>query len=50
MTAEKLKRVDLNLDAQTPAYVPPLAPEPIPTEAAAAPVKAAPCCRTAPPR
>lgn len=41
MTAEKLKRVDLNLDAQTPAYVPPLAPEPIPTEAAAAPVKAA---------
>ena len=42
MTAEKLKRVDLNLDAQTPAYVPPLAPEPIPTEAAAAPVKAAP--------
>ena len=40
MTAEKLKRVDLNLDAQTPAYVPPLAP--IPTEAAAAPVKAAP--------
>ena len=28
MTAEKLKRVDLNLDAQTPAYVPPLAPEP----------------------
>ena len=42
MTAEKLKRGDLNLDAQTPAYVPPLAPEPIPTEAAAAPVKAAP--------
>lgn len=42
MTAEKLKRVDLNLDALTPAYVPPLAPEPIPTEAAAAPVKAAP--------
>lgn len=42
MTAEKLKRVDLNLDAQTPVYVPPLAPEPIPTEAAAAPVKAAP--------
>lgn len=42
MTAEKLKRVDLNLDAQTPAYVPRLAPEPIPTEAAAAPVKAAP--------
>ena len=42
MTAEKLKRVDLNLDAQTPAYVPPLAPEPIPKEAAAAPVKAAP--------
>lgn len=42
MTAEKLKRVDLNLDAQTPAYVPPLATEPIPTEAAAAPVKAAP--------
>lgn len=42
MTAEKLKRVDLNLDAQTPAYVPPLAPEPIPTEAAATPVKAAP--------
>lgn len=42
MTAEKLKRVDLNLNAQTPAYVPPLAPEPIPTEAAAAPVKAAP--------
>lgn len=42
MTAEKLKRVDLNLDAQRPAYVPPLAPEPIPTEAAAAPVKAAP--------
>lgn len=42
MTAEKLKRVDLNLGAQTPAYVPPLAPEPIPTEAAAAPVKAAP--------
>ena len=42
MTAEKLKRVDLNLDAQTPAYVPPLEPEPIPTEAAAAPVKAAP--------
>ena len=42
MTAEKLKRVDLNLDAQTPAYVPPVAPEPIPTEAAAAPVKAAP--------
>lgn len=42
MTAEKLKRVDLNLDEQTPAYVPPLAPEPIPTEAAAAPVKAAP--------
>lgn len=42
MTAEKLKRVALNLDAQTPAYVPPLAPEPIPTEAAAAPVKAAP--------
>lgn len=42
MIAEKLKRVDLNLDAQTPAYVPPLAPEPIPTEAAAAPVKAAP--------
>ena len=42
MTAEKLKRVDLNLDAQPPAYVPPLAPEPIPTEAAAAPVKAAP--------
>lgn len=42
MTAEKLKCVDLNLDAQTPAYVPPLAPEPIPTEAAAAPVKAAP--------
>lgn len=42
MTAEKLKRGDLNLDEQTPAYVPPLAPEPIPTEAAAAPVKAAP--------
>lgn len=42
MTAEKLKRVDLNLDEQTPAYVPPLAPEPIPTEAAAVPVKAAP--------
>ena len=42
MTAEKLKRVDLNLDEQTPAYVPPLASEPIPTEAAAAPVKAAP--------
>ena len=42
MTAEKLKRVDLNLDAQTPADVPPLAPEPIPTEAAAAPMKAAP--------
>ena len=42
MTAEKLKRVDLNLDEQTPAYVPPLAPAPIPTEAAAAPVKAAP--------
>ena len=42
MTAEKLKRVDLNLDEQTPAYVPPLAPEPIPTEAAASPVKAAP--------
>lgn len=42
MTAEKLKRVDLNLDEQTLAYVPPLAPEPIPTEAAAAPVKAAP--------
>lgn len=42
MTADKLKRVDLNLDAQTPAYVPPLAPEPIPTEAAAAPMKAAP--------
>ena len=42
MTAEKLKRVDLNLDEQTPAYVPPLAPEPIPTEAADAPVKAAP--------
>lgn len=42
MTAEKLKRVDLNLDEQTPAYVSPLAPEPIPTEAAAAPVKAAP--------
>lgn len=41
MTEEKLKRVDLNLDAQTPAYVPPLAPEPIPMEAAAAPVKAA---------
>ena len=41
-TEEKLKRVDLNLDAQTPDYVPPLAPEPIPTEAAAAPVKAAP--------
>ena len=47
MTAEKLKRVDLNLDAQTPAYVPPLAPEPIPTEAAAAPVKAAPAPRPA---
>ena len=47
MTAEKLKRVDLNLDAQTPAYVPPLAPEPIPTEAAAAPVKAAPAPQTA---
>lgn len=42
ITEEKLKRVDLNLDAQTPDYVPPLAPEPIPTEAAAAPVKAAP--------
>ncbi len=42
MTAEKLKRVDLNLDEQTPAYVPPLAPEPIPTEASASPVKAAP--------
>lgn len=41
MTEEKLKRVDLNLDAQTPAYVLPLASEPIPTEAAAAPVKAA---------
>lgn len=47
MTAEKLKRVDLNLDAQTPAYVPPLAPEPIPTEAAAAPVKAAPASQPA---
>lgn len=42
ITEEKLKRVDLNLDAQTPDYVPPLAPESIPTEAAAAPVKAAP--------
>lgn len=42
ITEEKLKRVDLNLDAQTPDYVPPLAPELIPTEAAAAPVKAAP--------
>lgn len=42
ITEEKLKRVDLNLDAQTPDYVPPLAPEPIPTEAATAPVKAAP--------
>lgn len=42
ITEEKSKRVDLNLDAQTPDYVPPLAPEPIPTEAAAAPVKAAP--------
>lgn len=42
ITEEKIKRVDLNLDAQTPDYVPPLAPEPIPTEAAAAPVKAAP--------
>lgn len=42
ITEEKLKRVDLNLDAQMPDYVPPLAPEPIPTEAAAAPVKAAP--------
>ena len=41
-TEAQMKRVDLNLDAQTPAYVPPLAPEPIPTEAAAAPVKAAP--------
>lgn len=49
MTAEKLKRVDLNLDAQTPAYVPPLAPEPIPTEAAAAPVKAAPAAQPAAP-
>ena len=49
MTAEKLKRVDLNLDAQTPAYVPPLAPEPIPTEAAAAPVKAAPAPQPAAP-
>lgn len=47
MTEEKLKRVDLNLDAQTPAYVPPLAPEPIPTEAAAAPVKAAPAAQLA---
>lgn len=48
MTEEKLKRVDLNLDAQTPAYVPPLAPEPIPTEAAAAaPVKAAPVAQPA---
>lgn len=48
MTEEKLKRVDLNLDAQTPAYVPPLAPEPIPTEAAAAaPVKAAPAAQPA---
>lgn len=49
MTAEKLKRVDLNLDAQMPAYVPPLAPEPIPTEAAAAPVKAAPAPQPAAP-
>lgn len=49
MTAEKLKRVDLNLDEQTPAYVPPLAPEPIPTEAAAAPVKAAPAPQPAAP-
>lgn len=49
MTEEKLKRVDLNLDAQTPAYVPPLAPEPIPTEAAAAPVKAAPAAQPAAP-
>ena len=49
MTSEKLKRVDLNLDAQTPAYVPPLAPEPIPTEAAAAPVKAAPAPQPAAP-
>lgn len=48
ITEEKLKRVDLNLDAQTPAYVPPLAPEPIPTEAAAAvPVKAAPAAQPA---
>lgn len=48
MTEEKLKRVDLNFDAQTPAYVPPLAPEPIPTEAAAAaPVKAAPAAQPA---
>lgn len=48
MTEEQLKRVDLNLDAQTPAYVPPLAPEPIPTEAAAAvPVKAAPAAQPA---
>ena len=48
MTEEKLKRGDLNLDAQTPAYVPPLAPEPIPTEAAAAaPVKAAPAAQPA---
>lgn len=48
MTEEKFKRVDLNLDAQTPAYVPPLAPEPIPTEAAAAvPVKAAPAAQPA---
>ena len=48
MTEEKLKRVDLNLDAQTPAYVPPLAPAPIPTEAAAAvPVKAAPAAQPA---
>lgn len=50
ITEEKLKRVDLNLDAQTPAYVPPLAPEPIPTEAAAAvPVKAAPAAQPAAP-
>ena len=50
MTEEKLKRGDLNLDAQTPAYVPPLAPEPIPTEAAAAaPVKAAPAAQPAAP-
>lgn len=47
ITEEKLKRVDLNLDAQTPDYVPPLAPEPIPTEAAAAPVKAAPVPQSA---